>query len=62
MKQRGVVSLLLLSARKTGGDDGAVTRYMMPPDSFATKDEVLIGMSAGARQHGESLFKRMNNR
>ena len=51
--------------------DGAANRMMVSPEEFATealtqlsegKDEVLVGVSAQARQFGEAMFERMNSR
>ncbi|MET0267685.1 MAG: SDR family NAD(P)-dependent oxidoreductase [Duganella sp.] len=54
-----------------GGDRSGGTKgqQMMSPQAFATEalaqletgqDEVLVGLSAGARKMGEALFERMN--
>jgi uncharacterized oxidoreductase len=49
--------------------DGTKNVSMMSPDAFATealalldegREEVLVGLSIGTRQHGEALFERMN--
>jgi uncharacterized oxidoreductase len=57
-----------------GGDTrsgGTANQMMMTPEEFATealaqleasKDEVLVGISAKTRELGEAMFERMNNR
>ena len=50
---------------------GTSSRNMMSPEDFATaalallendQDEILVGMAANTRKHGEALFDRMNSR
>ncbi|MBJ6122996.1 SDR family oxidoreductase [Sphingomonas mollis] len=54
-----------------GRSAGTANRHMMSAEDFASeavaqleadRDEILIGMAAESRRHGEALFERMNSR